>query len=211
MRWTWLLCKSKHEIHYANYSWSDAGHIQSMMVSNASASLTTSGVLSGRYPRSRLKRGSLKELVDSQCLSHSPTSHEPKRICKRRLYKLMSNWDLSLESHSESGSDSDHGKDEASGWVTQAIKLLHKGQGGQPMPLKETQEGWSGKGGSLWMNIKQMRSFAVESERFLKGLSMWQTNKGNQRAHHTQMETRTVRGVGLSPTQHYFFPCIYLL
>ena len=48
------------------------------------------------------------------------------------------------------------------------------------------------KAGGLGMTIDWMRSFAVEEEKYLKGFSMWQANKGKQAAHQAQTETRAL-------------------
>ena len=45
----------------------------------------------------------------SKSSGHSPTSHKPKRLNKRRQAKLMSSSDLYSESDSESGHNSEAG------------------------------------------------------------------------------------------------------
>ena len=72
-----------------------------------------------------------------------------------------------------------------------ATKALHKEQGDCP----NASDGKAKKGemamvGDLGMTIEQMRSLVVGTEKYLKGLSMWQANGGNQGVHQTQTETR---------------------
>ena len=49
------------------------------------------------------------ESMDSEGSGCGPTSHKPKRLCKRRPAKLMSSSGSSSESDPESGSDSEVG------------------------------------------------------------------------------------------------------
>ena len=80
---------------------------------------------------------------------------------------MMAGW-------TEVPTDSDHSEDEASSQVAQATKSLHKDQGVNQMPLMGNPKmGEVAKVGGLEMTIEQMRSFVVEMEKYLKGLSAW--------------------------------------
>ena len=57
--------------------------MQSMMMSNASAGLVAPGSVLQERPKKWSQRGSLTESMDSKGSGHSPTSHKPKRVCKR--------------------------------------------------------------------------------------------------------------------------------
>ena len=85
--------------------------MQSMMMSNASAGLAAMGPVVGERPKKSSQRSKWvpQRIGDSKSSGHTPTSHRPKRLCKRRPSGSMSRSGLSLESNPESGSESEVG------------------------------------------------------------------------------------------------------